>query len=220
METWSFTRRVEASAFFVLALALGAVANGCGREPSMASKSARAYQETVEQGLPVGSGHGGHGGSENADHSGMTMPAATAEHEHGTGAGADDQPMAAMDHSRHAGGTPMAGMDHSQTAKPGRAAPMAGLDHSQPADGNPVPMTGMDHSTPVAETATPMAGMDHGAMGHGSRAASQEPVPAPSSSSELGQLDPARTLAPDEFDQVVAPLPTGATEQGVKKEQP
>jgi hypothetical protein len=238
MELGSFARRVGASAFFVGALALGVVANGCGREPSMASRSATAYQKAVELGLPVGSGHGGHGGSENADHSGTTVPEATAEHGHGTGGGANghsaegssghagadpglmkgmDQdrselasaPAPAMVHSRHAGGSSISGMDHSHTTKPSSGSPAAGVHHSQPAGGSPVPISGMDHSKPVAETNSPMAVMDHSAMGHGTPAAIPEPARTPTSSSEIGRLDPVKTLASDEFDRVVATPTTG-----------
>lgn len=248
METGTFTRHAPASAFLVTALVLGTVANGCRREPSMASKSAAAYREAVDQGLPMGSGHGGHGGGESG-HSGMAMPEDGAVPEHGhadaeehpakasdgsaSAAGTHHSdpaevatPMATADHSGHASGAPspitgvshsnpaatpadsLPGMDHPKAGKPGSAAPMAGMDHSQPVGGKPgtvTEMTGMDHSQPAGGAADPMAGMDHAAMGHGSPAPIPQSRPAPTSSSQIGQLDPIGTLSPDEFDRTVAP---------------
>lgn len=221
MENRFFTRRAVASAFFVAALSLGSVASGCGREPSMATKSAAAYRDAVAQGLPIGSGHGGHEAAENGDHAHVTPPAGTAEPEPGaeggahghlsrpseSASGADAGSMAGMDHS-------LADMHHSRTAQPaGAAPPMAGMDHAHADSGTAETMTGMDHSKPAPATASPMAGMDHAAMGHETPAAIPEPARTPSSSSEIGRLDPAKTLSLDEFDRVVAPPSTGGAEE-------
>jgi Heavy metal binding domain len=207
MKARFFARRAPASAFCLVTLALGAVANGCGHEPSMASKSAAAYQEAVEKGLPIGSGHGGHGVENSTDHAGTTMPAGSARPEHGV-------PGEANEHSEHgpakagSDASPMAAVDHSQPAS--RTAPMAGMHHSKPVSAKPGPMAGMHHLQPAEEAVDPMegmdhGGMDHGAMGHPSPTASRAPIVAPTSSTALGLLDPATTLVPDEFDRPVEP---------------
>lgn len=148
-------RRLPAAAFTGGLVALVALA-GCKKEPSMASKSAAAFQEAQKRGETLGGGaHGGHvamtpgGGQEMpgtppenrsaADHSGMAMGGMDhSKMDH------SKMPMKGMDHS---------GMDHSKMA-------MGGMDHSK-MDHSRMAMEGMDHpsaapvAVPVSETASP-----------------------------------------------------------------
>lgn len=175
METRYFTRRALALGCLPVALALGTIANGCRREPSMASRSAAAYQEAVDQGLPIGSGHGGHDGGESPGHSGVTTPEGGAPPEHGD-VEAEEHPAKASDGSASAAGT----------------------HHSEPAGG-----------------AASMASADHAALGHGSPAPIPQSRPSPTSSSQIGRLDPSGTLSPDQFDRTVAaPSNAGSAASG------
>src|SRR5881394_4667244 len=82
-----------------LLAAIGVVA--CGGKQTMASKSAAAYDDAKEKGIPIEAGeHGGHA----AEPAG----AATTSNETAAMPGMDHGAMPAMDHSA------MAGMDHSK----------------------------------------------------------------------------------------------------------
>jgi hypothetical protein len=95
------------------------LAVGCGGKQSVASKSAAAYREAREKGLPVGEGvHGGHAASEKGGMAGM-------DHSKMQQGG-----MAGMDRSKMQQGG-MAGMDRSKIKQGGGMAGMAGMDHSK-----------------------------------------------------------------------------------------
>ncbi len=174
-----FEKRPSASTFMLVGLSCGVLIAGCERRPTMASKSAAAYDEAVAKGLPIGSGHGGHDATGHEGHPGMEMPGAVA-----TG---EAHPMAGMMHHPQAAaaGSPRGRMDdHSQ------------MDHSQ-----------MGHSTPAGIAEPGMAGMNHGAMAHGATAAHPRAAPAPglpletpASSAEIARLAPAETLRQDALD--------------------
>ena len=110
-----------AAAAGVLALA---VLVGCGDEPSVASKSAAAFQEAQKEGKTfdgaghengAGHGHDAHGAAEPA-------PAQGSEHHHGTAPEADHSAMG------HGGGHPAEG--HATAQHGGHAAPSTGHEHT------------------------------------------------------------------------------------------
>ncbi len=195
-------RHARSLACAVLAAAL--VAAGCGGKQSMASKSAAAYDEARKKRLPVGGGH---------EHGGHEATATNAGHaEHGTMTNMDHSTMTGMDHSTMTGvdHSRMAGMDHSQT-KHGNAGVM---DHSRMQHGGTGTMdhSQMQHGTgaipsgglwgPVGGAAT-TAGAH---AGHTTPAPLQQrtvplgTAPAPTSSREMQQLQPAMTLRQDAVD--------------------
>jgi hypothetical protein len=173
-------RRLPAAAcaggLVALLVALIALA-GCGKEPSMASKSAAAFREAQKRGETIGGSAHGHGAL--TPGGGHEMPGTTPES--GSAAGHSGMAMEGMDHSGKAkgadhsgmamGGTDHSKMDHSKMAH-------GGMDHSK-AQG------GMDHSK--------MEGMDHSGMAMG--VDHSEPVSVAASSGQ-----PAATLNPDALD--------------------
>lgn len=152
----------------------------CGRNETMASKSAAAYREAQAKGIPVTGGHE-HGGHEAE---GADDASATTGMDHSTMTGMDHSTMTAMDHST------MGGMDHSK---------MTAADHSN--------MAGMDHSTMQhsgAQPGTMPGGMNHAAMPGMQHGGSSAPVAvvtgAPRSNAEMKGVEPAATLHTDDFD--------------------
>src|SRR5687768_1167539 len=99
-------------------IALALLVAACGREPSVASKSAAAYREAQAKGVAVGSdGHEpGTAPSSPADH------AAHATMDHGAHGAADATAAGTVDHSAHAA------MDHGAGASTDRGA-HATMDH-------------------------------------------------------------------------------------------
>jgi len=81
---------------------------GCGKEPSIASKSATAFRTAQKEGKPLGGGAHGHGALTPGESHEMpdTTSGASAD-----GHGMAEGGMAGMDHSGAKGG--MAGMDHA-----------------------------------------------------------------------------------------------------------
>ena len=189
---------------------------GCGREPSVASKSAAAFKEAQARGETFGGGAQGHGamtpggGHEMAD----TAP------EGGTAAGHSGMPMEGMDHSGQAqggmdhSGMTMKGMDHSKTGQ-------GGMDHSRMAQGgmdhSGTAMKGMDHSkagqSGMDHSGTAMKDMDHSKMGQGGMDHSgmamggMDPTEPVAVAASPGQ--PVATLRPDALD---APAATSAAD--------
>jgi hypothetical protein len=189
------------STLWIVAIALLAcavLAGACSRRQTVASKSAAAYDEAVEKGLPIGSGHGGHRHGAVGSPSGEETPDAAAnpmsgmDHvDHSPSAGADDHSMTGIDASkidgRDRGSVPA--MDHSSMAGHDRAARANG-DHSK-VDGEHSKMTGSGKH-PTAET-------EH----------FEKTAPDSSSNAEIVELDPAATLRQDGLD---APAPRSVSE--------
>ena len=155
----------------VSAIALLLFVTACGGEQSVASKSAQAFRDARQKGLPIGGdGHGDHGTSGGHHGSAETSSA----DDHITMTGMDHSSMPGMDHgATQAGGPGMAGMDHSQMST-GEQSAMRGMDHSRMQQGTAQQhdrgMGGMDHGNmPGMQHRTPqqkqgMAGMNHSAM--------------------------------------------------------
>jgi hypothetical protein len=178
----------------VLILALG-----CSDRKTVASKSAAAYDEARQRGVPVGGGHGHDPSPEGGPTSGgphATHDASATDtkrerrsaHE-GAGrsghSGAAPRKRADMDHSRM-GHTGAAAADHSAAGHAGTAA----VDHSK-----------MDHSQPT--------GMDHSRRAeHGGGMALPLPKPEPVAAT-AAPGEPAATLRPDPID---APAATAITD--------
>lgn len=219
------TKRVPDSlstlSMLAIALLAGAVlAGACARRQTVASKSAAAYDEAVERGLPIGSGHGGHGHGAVGSHSGDepsdtgANPMSGMDHaDHAASANADDHSMAGMDHSkmggREAGAVPA--VNHST---------MAGHDRESSVNQDRTKMDG-DHSKMMASAGKHQkAGTEHpvqpardpSSMEAGKPAAppaGDRPLGAPGSNAEIVELDPAATLRPDGLD---APAPRSVAE--------
>jgi hypothetical protein len=196
------------STLWIVAIALLAcavLAGACARRQTVASKSAAAYDEAVEKGLPIGSGHGGHGhaavgspsGEESAD-AGSSSMSGMGHADHSASAGAVDHSMAGMDSSKVAGRAAgsLPATDHSK---------MAGHERGSSADGDHSKMDG-DHSGRMAG-----AGKHHEAETEHP----EKPAPVPSSvealdsNAEVVQLDPSATLRQDGLD---APAPGSVSE--------
>ena len=170
-----------AAAAGVLALAM---LIGCGDEPSVASKSAAAFQEAQKAGKTFeGAGHdhgAGHGAAEPA-------PAQGGEHHHGTAPEADHSAMG------HGGGHPA--QEHATAQHGGHAAPSAGHEHA--GHSQPASQGHEGHNAPATQPAAP---------GHG-HAAAQPAAPgqdhsghAPSSPVAELPAEPASILRPDTLD--------------------
>ena len=189
------------------------VAAACGREQSVASKSAAAYRDAQAKGTPVAGGHdhGSHGATKTStavDHS------AHAGMDHGAhGAAAST----AVDHSAHGGATAHAShggasssanahAGHSAASSPRAAAHAGHAGHSATQHAAP-----SAHADPHAGHATPAAAaqMDHSR--HGATAATPAPAlaPPPRSNAEMQRIQPAATLRGDAFD---APAPAAVAE--------
>jgi hypothetical protein len=151
----------------------------CGREQSVASKSAAAYREAAAKGTPVGGGH------DHGHHGAATATSASTAIDHSAHGAAP----AAMDHSAHgATATTNAHAQHG-TASGGHAGHTSSTraaSHDQHA--------GMQHSTPTAP-ADP-----HAQHRQTQTAAAPVVQTAPTSNTEMQRVQPAATLQPDSFD--------------------
>ena len=196
----------------LLLVALILLVLACGRQQTVASKSAAAYREAEAKGTAVSGGH---------DH-GHHVPAPT-----GTDAAVMDHSTHGSTADAHAGhATPAAGATDHHAHGASVAADHAAMGHGSPADahaGHDAHRTtaraaahdghaAMQHGTAAAATPDPHAHHRQPApatahAGHG--AATQQPPPAgaptvvlgaPTSSAEMARTQPAATLRPDEFD--------------------
>ena len=184
--------------YFWLVIAT-AVLVGCGGKQSVASKSAAAYREAVEKGIPVEGGGHEHGatgknmnGMEHSDMKGMpNMPGM----QHGSMQGMKNMP--GMQHGSMQGMANMPGMQHGSMQG---MANMPGMQHGS--------MQGMAN----------MPGMQHGSMQgmanmpgmkHGSPSAASVIIAGPSTNSAIAQLSPSSTLKEDALD---APKPVAVEE--------
>ncbi|HEX6863193.1 MAG TPA: heavy metal-binding domain-containing protein [Thermoanaerobaculia bacterium] len=177
-----------------------AVLIGCGGEPSVASKSAAAFEEAQKEGKTfegAGHDHGDHGAAEPA-------PAQGGEHQHGTAPEADHSAMG------HGGGHPAEG--HATAQHGGHAAPSAGNEHT--GHSQPTAQGGHEgHNQPAPQATAP--GQGH--AGHSQPAAQgheghNPPAPQPAApgqghsghapSSAVAELpaEPASILRPDTLD--------------------
>ncbi|MGN6186518.1 MAG: heavy metal-binding domain-containing protein [Thermoanaerobaculia bacterium] len=175
----------------------------CGGAPSVASKSAAAYDEAKAKGVVVGGGHehGGHAATTTDAHAGMQH-----EMQH------DAMPeMSAMDHSAHGAmsASEHAAMNHDTASMPAMSHDMhAGMQH----DAMPE-MGAMDHSAHGAMSASEHATMNHKAapmpamshdmhatMQHGASSPPSAPPPPPASNQQMQRMQPATTLQRDAFD--------------------
>jgi hypothetical protein len=121
----------------------------CGRNETMASKSASAYREAQAKRIPVTGGHE-HGGHETATTTTGTEPMDHSAHGTAADPHAGHDMTASVDHSAHGS---MSATDHA-AMNHGTADPHAG--HAA------VGVAAMDHSAHGTMTAA-----DHAAMGHG-----------------------------------------------------
>jgi hypothetical protein len=139
-----------------LLLAAALFAFACGRNETVASKSAAAYREAQAKGVPVTGGHE-HGGHDAATSSVATETMDHSAHETGT------DPHAG--HDMTAGGT--AGHDAHGSMSAGDHAKMdhATMDHAT-MDHATMDHAAMDHSAMDHAAHGSMPAADHAAMGH------------------------------------------------------
>jgi hypothetical protein len=184
--------------YFWLVLAT-AVLVGCGGKQSVASKSAAAYREAVEKGIPVEGGGHEHGATgknmSGMEHSEMKGMANIPGMQHGSMQGMKNMP--GMQHGSMQGMKNMPGMQHGS---------MQGMPN----------MPGMQHGS--MQGMANMPGMQHGSMQgmanmpgmqHGSPSATSVIIAAPSTNSAIAQLSPSSTLKEDALD---APAPVAVEE--------
>jgi uncharacterized protein involved in copper resistance len=181
-----------------LAAAVGFMIAGCGGKQTMASKSAAAYDEAREKGIPMSAGeHGGHAEVPAAESAATSVTQSAMP-------GMDHSQMSGMNHTQmpgmqHGGATTaehdMTGMEHGS---------MAGMDHSR--------MTGMEHSS--------MAGMDHSTMSGMQHAPPAAPVGStpPRTNTAIAQT-PADTLKADALDTAVPTSVNEAAKAGSQQHQ-
>jgi hypothetical protein len=174
---------------------------GCGGEPSVASKSAAAFEETQQKGGTFeGEGHShgddhGHGSHGAAPSGSPQQPAASGEHQHHAGHGATEAPAAGhkgMDHSAHgsaAGEQPAdhSSMDHGAGAHAGHAPRQSGSSRTE--------ATGAGHEGHAGHGAPPaQAPADHsGHAGHSAPAGGTPSAPVaelPAQPASILQSDP------------------------------
>ena len=157
-----------------------AVLIGCGREESVASKSAAAFQEAQKEGKTfAGAGHD-HGAGQAHDTHGAAGPAPAqgGEHHHSTAPEADHSAMG------HGGGHSAEG--HATAQHEGHASPSAGHGHT----GHPQPTApGHDHGA-VQPAAPGHEHAGHPAPGGGTPSRPVADLPA----------QPASILRPDPLD--------------------
>ncbi|HEY9423034.1 MAG TPA: heavy metal-binding domain-containing protein [Thermoanaerobaculia bacterium] len=179
---------------------------GCGGEPSVASRSAAAFQEAQKKGETFeDSGHShGHGaitpGGENQEES-------APGHDHGQAEAAPDHSAmdhSAMDHSAMGHGAEAHGAEHApqhggaaeQDEHAGHTGHDARAPQTPPAEGEaeaaPDHST-MDHSTMDHST------MDHGQSGHEGHG-EMAPDTAVAAPKVVSPGQPAKTLSPDPLD--------------------
>ena len=186
-------KRTWPAAAFAGGLAAFVALAGCGKEPSVASRSAAAFREAQKTGETPGGGAHGHGAlTPGGEHE---MPGSAPES--GSAAGHSGMAMEGMDHSKMKGmehsGMAMEGMDHAKMKGMDHSGmAMKGMDHSKMGGMDPSKMENMDHSK--------MKGMEHSGMAMESMDTSAEPKAVSASSGQ-----PAMTLRPDALD---APAPT------------
>lgn len=88
----------QVAAGVIIAGVLTLTAGGCGGRDTVASRSAAAYREAVEKGIPIEDDHGGHA----HDQGGAVSPEDPAEHHEGAVATADHHDASATDdHADH-----------------------------------------------------------------------------------------------------------------------
>lgn len=193
---------------------------GCGREPSVASKSAAAFEEARKRGETFGGEGHAHGGHEAAPGAAHEMTGTGQES--GEAAGPSGMAMEGMDHSgmamgqdhsgkamegMHHSGTGMGDMDHSgmEMGKDRSGKSMKGMDHSGMAMGGDHAGTAtgaMDHSGMAMDdeqSGKAMEGMDHSGMAMGGATPSTEPLAVAASPGQ-----PALSLRPDPLDSPAA----------------
>ncbi|HET9226454.1 MAG TPA: heavy metal-binding domain-containing protein [Thermoanaerobaculia bacterium] len=177
-----------AAGVFALAMLIG-----CGGEPSVASKSAAAFQEAQKEGTTFeGAGHDHGAGHDQEAHGAEPAPAQGGEHHHGTAPEADHSAMG------HGGGhpaeehaTPSAGNEHTGHSQP---AAQGHEGHNQPAQQSAAPRDDhAGHSQPAAP------GHDHGAA-HTAAPGQVHAGHAPSSPVAELPGEPASILRPDVLD--------------------
>jgi uncharacterized protein involved in copper resistance len=177
----------------VLFAALAVIA--CGGRQTTASKSAAAYDEAKQKGIPIAAGeHGGHSAEAAAEPAAAATPTATNHAampgmDHSTMAGTDHAKMPGMQHGASGSGghtmdhSAMAGMDHSKMPGMQHGASNSGghtMDHSAMAGMDHSRMPGMQQGAPgsgAGKDHSAMAGMDHSkmpAMQHGAPAAGSQ----------------------------------------------
>ena len=178
---------------------------GCGKDPSVASRSAAAFREAQTKGETFEGAAGSHGHGAltpggGQDRSGMDME----------GKDHSDMAMEGMDHS----GTAMKGQDHSgmdMGRKDHSGMEMKGKDHSGMAMGGKghsgMAMGGKGHSGMDMEgeghSGMAMGSMDHSGMAMGGKNPSAgPPAVAPPLTALPGQ--PVRTLTSDPLDSPAA----------------
>lgn len=159
---------------------LGLLAAACGGEPSVASKSAAAYDEAKAKGVEVGGGHehGGHQAVAATDHAAPT--GATDAH-----AGHDmTGGSTSMDHAAHGatGGADHAAMGHGTTAHDPAghgASGGAAMDHTaHRAGGGAVDHAAMGHGTSASDAHAQHGSRTTTAGAHDQHAGMQHPAPA------------------------------------------
>lgn len=129
----------------------------CGGRDTVASRSAEAYRDAVERGLPIDDGHGGHDGAGDED---GAMAISPAHHDDAAAHQAD------ADVAHHVeGGAPIGAADHGahrpsrdDAARPAGAGAAHGVDHGAPDQA-------VRHGAAQHQT-MPQRGAAHGAMGH------------------------------------------------------
>lgn len=184
------------------ALAAGLVAlAACGGEPSVASKSAAAFEEARKKGQTFsgeGHSHGGHAAT-------PEQPAAGGEHHHDAGHGAAEAPHEGMDHSAHGSAAgeqhpaDHSSMDHGTGAHAGHAPRQGGNAPQEAAGAGHEGHAG--HGAPAAQAPAEdhsghAAPADHSA--HAGHSASAGETPSPTAPELPAQ--PAGILKPDPVD--------------------
>lgn len=181
------------------ALAAGLVAlAACGGEPSVASKSAAAFEKAQKEGRTFsgeGHSHGGDHGHGAAPSEGPQPPATGGEHQH-AGHGTAEAPAAGhegMDHSAHgsAAGEPPAdhsSMDHGAHA--GHAPRPSGSARQEAA--------GAGHESHAGHGAPPAQAPAEDHSGHAGHSAAAGGTPSPAAPELPAQ--PASILKPDPLD--------------------
>jgi hypothetical protein len=182
---------------------------GCGGEPSVASKSAAAFEEAQKRGETFGGeghAHGGDHGHGAAPSESPQQPAAGGEHRQHAGHGAAEAPAAGhegMDHSAHgsaSGERPAdhSAMEHGTGAHAGHAPRQSGSTRAGAAGAGHEGHAG--HGAPAAQAPADHSG--HAApadpSGHAGHSAPAGGTPSPTAPELPAQ--PAGILRPDPLD--------------------
>ena len=199
----------------LLAILLAVVAGGVivlvgllgGRRPTVASRSAAAFEEAQQKGIPIGEAAHGHGAASPAHESGGDAdPDEPADPHVGHGsAGVTGKPEV-PGHAGHATAmagerSPHAGMQHgaaSGSPPPSHAGMQHGTRTGNPSAASPS-HAGMQHGTPAAASGTsqPTTG---GHAGHGGSQTGGVPAAPLAKSAVASPGQPAVTLEPDPLD--------------------